>query len=445
MSDRLLSTVSSSPSESRLYLQTSDWIGKYEILGILGQGSTSTVYLAKDPFAQRQVALKRFDPALLANDGFRCKVQKIFHNEAALVGQLHHPHILEVYDAIADAQGCYLVMEYVAGGTLEPYCNVEQLMPIEQVVEVIFKCSRALDHAHRHGVIHRDIKPANILLTEAEDIKISDFGSAMWVQSDSTQLQEGGSPAYMSPEQIRQESLTQQTDIYSLGVVMYELLTGHYPYREVSYVNLAYQILQGQLPPPSLHRSDIFPELERIVLRALHHDQQLRYQSWQEFGDDLLAIASRPRICRSPFESDTQKFEALQSLKFFQSFDDVQLWEVLRFSRWRKLEQGTRIIQEGDVGESFFILAKGEVEVSRAEMKLATLGMGDCFGEMLYFSSTSTVRNTSVTVSEESQVIEIKATALSEASDACQVQFNKAYLSILDAKLSGMVKLVSGE
>lgn len=426
-------------------------LGKYEILKVLGQGSTSTVYLAEDPFAHRQVALKLFDAQLLSHKRFKRKVEQIFQNEASLVGQLRHPHILQVYDAmvgdqpsvVADDQASYLVMEYVAGGTLEAFCCIDRLMPIEQVIEISFKCTRALDYAHRHGVIHRDIKPANILLTECGDVKISDFGSALWEQTDATQLNVGGSPAYMSPEQIRQEPLSQQADIYALGVVMYELLTGQYPYDHTSNVSLSYQILHGAVTPPSQYRPEIFPELEQVVLRAMHPDTHLRYTCWQDFGDDLLAIASRPIICQSSYGSDTKKFKILQSLQFFQTFDEIQLWEVLRFSRWRELTQGQKIIQEGEVGESFFILAAGQVEVTRGPVKLATLKQGDCFGEMLYFNSTSIVRNTSVTVSEDSQVIEIKATTLTQASDVCQVQFNKAYLKILDAKLTRMVTLVS--
>lgn len=427
------------------------YLGKYEILQILGQGATSTVYLAADPFAHRQVALKLFDAQLLAHEQFKSKVQRIFHNEASLVGQLKHPHILKVYDAMVGdprsedpaKQASYLVMEYVAGGTLQSFCCIDRLMPIEQVIEIAFKCTRALDYAYRHGVIHRDIKPANILLTKSGDVKISDFGSALWEQADETQLMEGGSPAYMSPEQIRQEPLTQQVDIYALGLVMYELLTGQYPFEQSSKMSLTYQILNGAITPPGQYRSDIFPELEQVVLKAMHPDKRFRYASWHDFGDDLLSIASRPILCPSSYDSETQKFKTLQSLSFFNAFDDIQLWEVLRFSRWRELTKGQKIIQEGEVGESFFILADGQVEVTRGSVKLATLKKGDCFGEMLYFNTTSTIRNTSVTVSEESNVIEIKAMTLTQASDACQVQFNKAYLKILDAKLSSLLTLVA--
>ena len=427
-------------------------LGKYKILQPLGQGSTSTVYLAEDPFGHRKVAIKLFDLQLLFHEGFKHKLQKIFQNEASLIGQLRHPHILEVYDAMVGdwssaiaSEHSYLVMEYVAGGTLEFFCCIDRLMPIERVIEIAFKCTRALDYAHHHGVIHRDIKPANILLTEEGDVKVSDFGSALWRQADETQLTAGGSPAYMSPEQIRQDPLSQQTDIYALGVVMYELLTGQYPYDYSSNASLSYQILHGQVTKPSQYRPEVFPELEQIVLRAMHQDAALRYSCWQDLGDDLLAIASRPIICRSSYDSDTKKFQTLQSLSFFQTFDEIQLWEVLRFSQWRHFAQGEKIIQEGEVGESFYILVDGQVDVTRGSVKLATLTTGNCFGEMLYFNATSAVRNTSVTVSEDCEIIEIKATSLNQASDACQVQFNKAYLKILDAKLSRMVTLASGK
>ncbi|NJN23254.1 MAG: serine/threonine protein kinase [Acaryochloridaceae cyanobacterium RL_2_7] len=206
-----------SPSQLNSVSQTHhpDQLGKYEIVSVLGKGATSTVYLANDPFKHRQVAIKLFDPELLSNQGFKRRLHQIFHNEASLVGQLHHPHILAVYDAVTNHKNSYLVMEYIAGGTLETYCCIDNLMPIEQVIEVIFKATRALDYAFHHGVIHRDVKPANILLTRMGDVKISDFGSALWADADETQLIAGGSPAYMSPEQIRQDPLSQQTDIYA--------------------------------------------------------------------------------------------------------------------------------------------------------------------------------------------------------------------------------------
>src|SRR5713101_446782 len=154
-------------------------IGKYEIVKELGKGATSVVYLAKDPFAERQVAIKLVNSEALRDKQKGRRYKKLFLTEASLVGKLSHPHIAAIYDAVAEDELCYIVMEYVPGGTLQKYCNVQNLLPIDKAIEIIFKCSRALAFAHRHGIIHRDIKPANILFSDGLDIKISDFGAAI--------------------------------------------------------------------------------------------------------------------------------------------------------------------------------------------------------------------------------------------------------------------------
>jgi serine/threonine protein kinase len=184
----------------------------------------------------------------------------LFLNEAALVGKLSHPHIVQTYDAVVDDHLCYIVMEYVAGGTLETCCTPERLLlPIERVVEIIFKCTRALDFAVRIGITHRDIKPANILFTGADhgnhgDIKISDFGAAIISSPERTLVLGIGSPAYMSPQQVKDQPLDHQTDIYSLGVVMYQLLTGKLPFQARNSYDLIYQIINTE-PTPAFGRA----------------------------------------------------------------------------------------------------------------------------------------------------------------------------------------------
>ena len=154
-------------------------IGKYQVVRKLGEGATSEVYLCHDPFADREVAIKVVFPDLLSDDENRKLFRKLFITEASLAGKLAHPHIVQIYDAVVDEGISYIVMEYVDGGTLEPHCSPAHLLPVERIVEIIFKCTRALDFANRAGVIHRDIKPANILLHGETDIKISDFGAAL--------------------------------------------------------------------------------------------------------------------------------------------------------------------------------------------------------------------------------------------------------------------------
>lgn len=422
-------------------------LGKYRILKTLGQGSTSIVYLAEDPFAQRQVAVKFFCQPQTGTDSLKQRVLKIFLNEASLVGQLNHPHIVSILDAVVDPENRLLVMEHVDGGTIEPYCQVDRLFPVQRVVEIIFKCTKALEYAQQHGIIHRDIKPANILLTSDGEIKISDFGSALLERTDQTQLSGMGSPAYMAPEQLRDEALSQQADIYALGLVMYQLLTGYYPYNAASHVSLVYQILNSEPPTPSIYRRDIPEALNQIVLKAIQKDVDQRYSNWQEFGDDLMAIAGGISLqglnLKETRITDTEKFNAIKGLSFFQDFSEIQIWEVLRITHWRKLAKGERIIQEGEVGELFYVLSQGEAKVTRGKKVLSALQPGDCFGEMLYFHATSTIRTTSVITTSDAVVIEINASALSQASDACQVQFNKAFLRILDQKISRLLCLVA--
>ena len=158
-------------------------IGKYEIVKEIGKGATSVVYLANDPFAGRQVAIKLVRQEALIDKEHGRRFQKLFLTEASLAGKLEHPHIVSIFDAEASDTGSYIVMEYIDGGTLEHFCRMENLLPIPRIIEIIFKCSKALDFAHRHGIIHRDIKPANILATEGTDIKISDFGAALLLAS----------------------------------------------------------------------------------------------------------------------------------------------------------------------------------------------------------------------------------------------------------------------
>ena len=155
------------------------------------------------------------------------RFKKMFMNEASLAGKLRHPHIVSVFDAGTEKDMHYIAMEHVSGTTLKPHCQADALLPIDSVLEIAFKCCNALDYAHRQGLIHRDIKPANLLLKGGTEVKISDFGTALLSDSELTQVIDAvGTPSYMSPEQIAGAEVTHHTDIYSLGVVMYQLLTG---------------------------------------------------------------------------------------------------------------------------------------------------------------------------------------------------------------------------
>jgi serine/threonine protein kinase len=410
-------------------------IGKYEIIREIGKGATSAVYQALDPFQNRQVAIKVVFPEALGDQEHGKRYRKLFVTEASLAGKLSHPHIVAIYDAVADDEASYIVMEYVDGTTLEPYTRVDALLPVQRIIEIAYKCARALDYAAQHGVIHRDIKPANILLAGESDIKISDFGAALTAASETTQVSGIGSPAYMSPEQVREQPLTYQTDIFSLGVVMYQLLTGRLPFQGTNNYSMIYQIINVDPAPPSALRPEIPPRVDAIVLRALQKSTADRYQTWDEFSHDLVtALGSRHKSEHGMPEAE--KFDTLRKLEFFRYFSDVELWEVLRLAAWRQHPRDTVLIQEGDIGSSFFILAAGEVKVTKQERLLNILKPGECFGEMAYLGKQKFQRSASIISISDVTVIEIRAETLSKASELCRHHFHSAFLELLVDRLA---------
>jgi eukaryotic-like serine/threonine-protein kinase len=411
-----------------------DKIGKYQIIKELGRGATSAVYLANDAFAGRQVAIKLVRADALGDKEHGRRFHKLFLVEASLAGKLSHPHLVAIYDAVSDEDGSYIVMEYVAGGTLEPYTLPAQLLPINTIVEIIFKCCKALDYAHRHGIIHRDIKPANILLTGETDIKISDFGAALSITAETTQVSGIGSPAYMSPEQLQEMTLNHQTDIFSLGVVMYQLLTGALPFKSTNNYSMVYQIINVDPPPASLMRPDTPPAVDVVVKHALEKDVAKRFQTWEEFAQ---ALADTFNNLQKPEEivPETEKFSILRNLEFFRSFQDVDLWQVLRISTWVRHAPGSAVVKEGEVGTAFFVMAAGEVKITKQGKLLNILRTGECFGEMAYLGKRAFERTASVIAVNDITVIEITAGALAQATEGCKNAFNGAFLELLVSRL----------
>jgi serine/threonine protein kinase len=414
-----------------------DRIGKYQVIRKLGDGATSEVYLCHDEFAGRDVAVKIVYQERL-NDPQGGKVfRKLFVTEASLAGKLSHPHIAQIYDAVVGDKMSYIVMEYVPGGTLEPCCAPENLLPLDKIVEIVFKCTRALDFAHKLGVTHRDIKPANILIVGGTDIKITDFGSAIMSSGDTTQVTGVGSPAYMSPQQIKEQPLDHRTDIYSLGVVMYQLLSGVLPFNAKNNFSMMYQITSVEPAPPSAHRKEIPARLDAIVKKAMEKDLERRYQNWDELSFDLAEVFRSQEIWRRTDEvADSEKFNTLRAMEFFGEFTDAELWEVLRISSWQDAAPGTALIRQGDAGNFFCILASGEVKVTKRNRLLNILNSGECFGEMSYLSRQTNERSADVISLSPSRVITIRLDDLAHASDACRHRFDRAFMSILVERLT---------
>jgi len=413
-------------------------IGKYRVLHELGRGTSSRVYLGRDPFADRTVAIKvMLKDSQLGNTESN-QLERVFQNEASLAGRLTHPHIIEILDADVGNELPYIVMEYVDGRTLEHFCKVDTLMPLNRVVELAFKCGLALDFASRKGIIHRDIKPANIMMGENGDIKLTDFGIALHSDGEKTQLQGVGSPTYMSPEQIQEGKLTYQTDIYALGVVMYRLLTGKLPFVASNNTSLAYQIVNVEPVAPSVHRPDLPADFDRIVMKAIAKDVSQRYQTWSNFTQDLGQV-SKDLSVKTDTIDETEKFSAIQKIRYFSEFAELEIWEMVRIATFRRIQPKETIVPEGEVCESFFLIVSGEARVRKGGESVSVLGDGDCFGEMPYFEERGP-RTSSVVAITPMTIVEVNSTALRLASEACQQQFNRGFLRILLDRIDRLSK-----
>lgn len=410
-------------------------IGKYELKRQIGKGSSGTVYLATDSFTREDVALKVLDKRLLADPVHRKDVQTQFLNEASLVGKLAHPHIVSILDASVGDNYGYIAMEYVAGGNLRALTNAQNLAPIEKVIEIGFKCCGALDYAYRQGIIHRDIKPANIMVVNDTDIKVTDFGAALLKDTERTQILVIGSPSYMSPEQIRGDPLTHQSDMYSLGTVLYQLLAGEKPFVGGAGRELQNKILNEEPAPLSRVRAGLPPELDVVLKSALAKRPADRYSSWAEFA---LALAKIGRLSR--FEQlilDSSKFDALRAMPMLKSFSDPQIWELVNCTTWRRLPPRNVIVAEDQPGQSLFFLTQGEVKVTKSGRLLGLLRHGECFGEMSFIKAGETPRQATIETMTETVVAELGA-AEAEAGIGTEAQSHlmRALLNTLVDRLA---------
>jgi serine/threonine protein kinase len=422
-------------------------LGKYSVVCEINRGSMGTVYLGHDPFVDRPVAIKVAHAEQLKDEESGAQYRKMFFNEAHTAGRLTHPNVISIYDAGVDGEVCYIIMEYIEGGnTLKPYCKAESLLPVEKVVEIIFKCARGLDFAHKQGIIHRDIKPTNILVTGDLDIKIGDFSIAYISKLDSTETMPMGmvgSPRYMSPEQIQENTLTNQTDLFSLGVVMYELLTGKHPFAAENFSRLVQRILNEEPAPMKEFRSEIPDELERIVRKLMAKNTADRYSMGLDLASDLSRAFEH--LLEAPREeiSAEERFIMVKSLEFFQGFPDAEIWEIVRAGSWQNYEDGQKIIVEGDMDDCFYIIADGEVTVRKGKKNLRKLSKGDCFGEMGYLARTK--RTATIIASGNTALLKVNSTVIGQVSLHCQVRFLKVFLRTLIHRLSATTEKMSQE
>ena len=414
-------------------------IGKFRVISKIGQGSMGTVYRAFDPYMQRNVAIKVTDPKSLSDDKIRRRLVELFFTEAQVYGLLDHRNILHVYDAGEEGDLYYLVMEYIENSrTLLRYCRQDSLLPIPKAVEILYQCCKGLQYAHSRNVLHLDIKPGNIMLTPDDRVKLADFGLSKILHPDTNQLYLEnilGTPTHISPERLLKEPVNHQADIYSLGVVMYFMLTGHRPFSSSDLDKLLMQILHDEPPPLRQYRPDVPDLLESIVRRALAKDVKDRYPSAADMASDLNAF--HKKIVHAVVTSDVgmrEKLDRLARLPFFKDFFEIELSEVVNAGEWLEYAPGQMILGEGDLDESFYVVIEGEVSVLVGGSIMAALRAGDCFGEMAYVAKRP--RTVSIRSGTDVTALKISNELLEKTSVFCQLKFTKMFLNTLIGRLS---------
>ena len=418
-------------------------IGHYIVRAKLGDGATSEVFLARDQFRQRDVAIKRVRTGFAADSRDGHFQQRFFAAEAALVGRLQHPNVVQIFDAVPDQAGPYLVMEYVEGPTLRRFCRANALLSLEQVVEIGFKCAMALGYVFRQGLIHRDVKPANILaVVEGDrvlDVKITDFGSAFALEADHTQVYRVGSLAYMSPEQLEGDALDCRADMFSLAAVLYHLIAGRPPFDATQQAAIMQQICHSDPPPLQALREGVSDALQALIHRGLAKRREDRFVDWDAFAQALSDLVANHDVPRGHDQTvlDSERFSLLRTLDFFKGFGDVELWEVVHRAKWQRHDFGHAIYRKGEEGSSFHIIARGQVDIYRDGQRVAQLGSGTSVGEMAYLAPSPDLRvhSADILVTDPTTTISFTPEAMEHLGPGTRHRFDAAFIGVLVRRL----------
>jgi len=410
-----------------------DVLGKYQLLEEVGHGAVGVVHRARNHLTDEEVAVKVFAPA---SERQREIYDRLFFNEVRANGLLRHPNIIPVLDAGQEGDRYYVVMEYVPGArTLEDFRIARRLLPVNRVMRIAIDCAEALHYAHRKGVIHRDFKPANVLIEEGRGARLSDFGIAVLGDgqlAETSAFASAGSPLYMAPEQVRHDAVTPSTDLFALGVVMYELLGGRHPFRGASIAAVTERLLNHDPAPLSSLREDLPPGLSSLVDATLAKSAADRPSSGLELARQLSDLVGDKR---RPLEGiiTEGRTDQLRELDFFRDFGDAELWELLRWARWEEVACDDELVREGEDDANFYILVEGHMQIRKAGVHVARLEAGACLGEHSYLGRQP--QAASVIAMSPCSVLRVNAQMLQGASQACQLAFQNVFIRTLIHRL----------
>ena len=400
-------------------------VDRYEIIEKLGQGNMGIVYKARDPYIKRDVSIKISRPHADASRESAEKYRESFFIEAQSAGRLLHPNIVAIYDAGMYRDFCYIAMEYVNGPTLSRFCLKEDMLPLDRIAGIIVATAKALDYAHQSGVIHRDVKPSNIMLAESGDVKITDFGIAK-IKTEKTLSKEIiGSPCYMPPEQVREEEVDSVSDVFSLGCVLYELLTGQRAFPGENQFAIMYKITSEDPVPIRELRPEVPKIMEDITRKALAKDRNKRYQTCMDLAYDLRVALRGLKDGSTKKEKIDDVIDYVHNIQFFNSFTKDQVRSILDAASIVRVQAGNVIMNEGEIDDSFYVILSGKAVVVKHNVDIATINRGECFGEMAYLSGDSRV----ATVSADTDCILLKISSilLDKSSRDIQLLFLKRF------------------
>jgi eukaryotic-like serine/threonine-protein kinase len=409
-------------------------ISKYEIKRTIGKGSMGVVYEAYDPFVQRPVAIKIAHSHNEDSPQQAQKRRENFFAEVYAAGRMHHPAITAVYDAGQQDDWNYIVMEFVDGVTLQEYVMGDRILTTNQVIDVMYQCAKGLDYVHRQGIIHRDLKPGNIMLSRDGEVKIMDFSIAHFDLGSGAPATVEGSPMYLAPEQLTPEKrLVEQSDIYSLGAVMYALLARRPLFKANSLESLIYQITNIEPDPLKLLRPDLPQEVVDIAERCLNKIIYDRYDSAAQLASELSKTFGRLRGVGQRIDMQ-EKWATLRYLKFFRDFSDDQITEVVDASEWIDFKKGEIILSEGEIETAFYIITKGGVEVKKSGVVVGKMYQGDCFGEIAFI--TREPRQVSIFARTDVSLMMVSGSLLEKATVETQLRYYRVFLENLISRLS---------
>lgn len=412
--------------------------GRYEISSKLGEGGMGIVYKATDSFLERSVALKIARISSIDMIGPDKKRLDQCLKEARLAAQFIHPNIVITYDAGIENDVFFIALEYIEGSGLQANSRKWNLLPRSQVLEIIYNTCYALDYIHNKGYMHLDIKPSNIMLTQRGEVKLMDFGISRFLQEDPQDITKTfGTSYYMSPEQAQSDpEIDQRSDIFSLGIVFYELLTGKRPFEGKSFYEIIYKIINVDPAAVKEHAPDISPDLELVVSKAISKKKEERFQTAKEFAEALLP-SIKGRDSQALDKQDTKKLDYLKKLPIFKHFQYSDLSDVIKISSWSFHDRNSWIIKPDDSDNNIYFLIQGKASLHlKGEVKL--LEQGDCFGETAILYKMP--RRAEVTADTNCVVMTINANLLKQASDSIQVKFlrefyNKKILQLVETNL----------